>query len=142
MALQPALVLLGSTLGEQCLQGRDRDTSDSECCEDGHHRPGAGDECETYETRRVGDNAEIDRSSFAESRHDPSGEDGLNKHLHQTEEGQGNPDFDGAPVETLLREQNPRRAGGLADELYEAESRNEGHHPLDSLESKRRRRRC
>lgn len=121
-ALEFALVGWGDVAGDDGLEGGAADAAEAVGDEEGEHHPGLGCEGEEGEAEGIECEAEIDAFFVAEFGVDDAGEAGLDAADEDADEGEGEADGFGAPVEAIAGEIIPIGLDALCTEVDEEEA--------------------
>ena len=97
------------------------DATDPQCRQDRRHGKCVSDNRQAYETQGVGNTPDDDCFCLTDPLHDAASKEGLHENLYDPEDGQGDSNFDGTPVEAVFSKQHPGRTWSLPNELNKAE---------------------
>src|SRR5699024_140414 len=110
-----------STRWERRVWSGEADATDPQCRQDRCHGKCVSDNRQAYETQGVGNTPDDDCFCLTDPLHDAASKEGLHENLYDPEDGQGDSNFDGTPVEAVFSKQHPGRTWSLPNELNKAE---------------------
>src|SRR5699024_7519514 len=115
------LVLFLEALGEKGLQSGEADATDPEYGQDRRHGKCDSDKRHAYETQGGGNTPDDDCFCLTDPLHAAARTAGLHENLYEPENGQGDSNYDGTPVEAVFSKQHRGRTWSLPNELNKAE---------------------